>query len=465
VSSVRGFQHTVGQPESGICPPHFAPAFKMPNFTQTLGLMTMWKGTTISDKESFISWLELNDLTEVRNYYDRQYYRTADELLCIADLHLKNTNIRDRHFESTEFKNTVFEECDFTGAFIVACELENVEFRACKFTWSKFIDVDLKNVTFTNCIISGLELADADIENSEFLNCSEILDLNIRSTRNSRQLKFTNSYLHFMDIEPIKKAKDDSFYFDDCLIKESSFDRIDLTDSAFINCSLSLNQFTGCKLKSTTFKDENSVPSSEYNFIDIRTILSSEKLSLNKLESLFGINSPDVKEYLRDMTSEIEYQSIFISYSFKDKEFANAINTELVKRGIFTFLFEKDSPAGKTLRSIMNEGIKQKDRVLFIASRSSLRSIACQFELSEGRSKQEELWQEVLFPIHIDDYLFQVEFDQIRPVEKRDDYWKNIEELRATNSLSFKEFVKAENRNNMEFEKLIHKLIKGLRKN
>ncbi|MFJ7759222.1 hypothetical protein ACQKK3_16545, partial [Pedobacter suwonensis] len=67
---------------------------------------------------------------------------------------------------------------------------------------------------------------------------------------------------------------------------------------------------------------------------------------------------------------------------------------------------------------------------------------ACQFELSEGRKKQAETWETILFPIHIDQFLFTVSKNKIHPVEKADEYWKNIEELRRINSADFSPFNK-----------------------
>jgi hypothetical protein len=129
-----------------------------------------------------------------------------------------------------------------------------------------------------------------------------------------------------------------------------------------------------------------------------------------------------------------------------------------------TFLWEYDSPGGKSLKNIMSSNIKNKDRVLFIASENSIKSKACQFELSKGREKQEITWNDVFFPIHIDNFLFDLEKEKIRPIESQGEYWKNIQELRKLNSLDFSNFTDAKIIDEHKFEKLIYRLIKGLRK-
>jgi hypothetical protein len=225
-----------------------------------------------------------------------------------------------------------------------------------------------------------------------------------------------------------------------------------------------MNQFSDCLLSKNTLSEFNETPGSEYNSIDLRTILNSIDQSPQVLISLFGIHHSKIKDYVFGLTSKIEFQSIFISYSFKDKDFAKKINNELIKKGIITFLWEKDSPGGKPLTKIMADGVKEKDRVLFIASKDSLRSKACQFELSEGRNKQEILWEDVLFPIHIDNYLFSVEKNNIRPKEMQDEYWENITELRSLNSLDFSQFLDSGNLDRGAFDDQIYRLVKGLRK-
>ncbi len=325
------------------------------------------------------------------------------------------------------------------------------------------MESDLINTKFINCIIAELELCDIVIKDSGFIDCRDILDLTIRGNW-KRSLSFQNCYIAFLDIKPIENDNSEKFEYIDCIINDSSFDRIDFIKSKFINCSLSVNQFSSCLLSSSTFFENNSTPGFEYNLIDLRTILNSENQPTAILENIFGIHNSDIKEYVYGLTSKIEFQSIFISYSFKDKDFAKRINDELIRKGIMTFLWEKDSPGGVTLKEIMSGNINAKDRILFIASKDSLKSTACQFELSEGRRKQNLTWENVLFPIHIDNYLFDLKKEQIKPIEVQDEYWKNICELRNLNSLDFGKFYKDSLHDTSGYENLIYRLIKGLRK-
>lgn len=418
--------------------------------------------TQIRTKKAFLEWIQAPSEELRREYYFKTNYRVGKEMLHLKNLKLNNLEFEDRHFSCTEFMNCAFQNCTFTSTFIASCTLNTCIFDNCTFIWSKFLESDLINTKFTNCVVSGLELCDVVIENSSFIDCREILDLIIRGTW-ERHISFINCYLAFLDIEP-NGENSEKIDFSECLIEESSFDRINFSKSRFSNCSLAINQFSACTLSENTLSNNNETPGQEYNLIDLRTILNSDNLSGSVLEQIFGIHNIAIKDYIHGLTSKIEFQSIFISYSFTDKEFAHKINNELKDKGIFTFLWEKDSPGGITLKEIMSSNIDAKDRVLFIASKDSLKSEACHFELIEGRKKQEASWEDVLFPIHIDNYLFEVKKENIRPLEVQDDYWKNIKELKSLNSLDFSDFTTDKKYDKTEYEKLIYRLIKGLRK-
>lgn len=419
---------------------------------------------TIKTKRDFTKWLNMPNEEVKINYLICTHYGVGEGMLHLKNLKLLNLHIRDKHFESTEFKNCLFKNCEFTSSFIVSCTLIDCEFIDCTFTWCEFLESDFINVRFNQCRISALESADIVSKNLIFQDCNEIIDFRLRGTYANREISFVNCYIEFLIVDPIEKDYIETINFTDCIIQRSNFTRIDFSKSKFIRCSLSMNQFSDCLLLRDTLTELNETPGKEYNSIDFRTILNSTDQTSQVLINIFGIHHSDIKDYVFGLTSKIEFQSIFISYSFNDKVFAKRINDELLKKGIITFLWEKDSPAGQSLTKIMTDGVRKKDRVLFIASKDSLRSKACQFELSEGRSKQEKLWEDVLFPIHIDNYLFSIEKENIRPKEMQEEYWKNITELRTLNSLDFSQFLDSRNLDKSAFDDQIYRLVKGLRK-
>lgn len=415
----------------------------------------------INNEKEFLEWVKDSPLN--KTIFEKTYYSVGVNMLKLSNIKLSNLNLSEKEFSSTEFESCIFDKCKLENTLFHNCTFINCIFKECSLYEIKFIEIDLINCPIEQCDVVDVEIADGIIRKLKFNNCSEILDLQLRSGQ-ERDISFINSYISFLNVEHIEEKYKEKLNFNDCLINNSKFDRIDFTKSVFKNCSLSLNAFNNCILSEYTLAENNETPSHEYNFIDIRTIIISSNQTLSILQSLFGIHNSEIKEYLIGMTSEIIFQSIFISYSFKDKDFAHIINEELNRRGIITFMWEKDAPGGKQLKDIMKEGIRDKDRVLFIASKNSLKSRACHYELTQGRKKQEEIWEEVLFPIHIDNYLFELERSQIRPLEKQLEYWENIEELKSLNSIDFTKFSAPQRSLGNEFDKVLLKLIKGLRK-
>jgi len=413
---------------------------------------------SIKNKEQFLDWINTAD----NNFRNTTHYQTDDRTLTISDEEFINVDLRNKHFQFVTFVNCHFNNCDFVDTTAFVSNFDKCHFKNCKVVQSKFIETDLTHSQFENCSIFQFELIDVISKKVQFLNCHEILDLEIKGRReNERDYAFINSHVLYLSISSRKKQK---LVFSDSIVEKSKFTDVDFSNSKFEKCNLSSNSFINCNLGQNLFSIYNEVPAKEFNYIDIHTILESPTQDEHVLKKIFGISGSEIKEYLYGLVYEIEFQSIFISYSFEDREFAKIINDELLAKGIMTFLWEKDAPGGKKLTDIMSSNVKAKDRVLFIASENSLRSEACQYELSEARKKQEQIWEDVLFPIHIDDYLFEIRKDDIRPLEVQKEYWANIEELKKLNSVDFSDCINPENKKGL-FEKKIFDLIKGLRKN
>ncbi|MES1181709.1 MAG: TIR domain-containing protein [Flavobacterium sp.] len=84
----------------------------------------------------------------------------------------------------------------------------------------------------------------------------------------------------------------------------------------------------------------------------------------------------------------------------------------------------------------MAQEIREYDFFLFISSKNSLKSESCHFELNVARSVYHESWKRMLIPIHIDNFLFEVNDCEI-PLHNRKLFWNNIVELKELNSIDF----------------------------
>lgn len=279
--------------------------------------------------------------------------------------------------------------------------------------------------------------SDSSLSDLKFNYCGELLEFYFGGTLASN-VCFVNSAITHSRFEPNLLGEESlNYIFKDSVVTDCYFDNNDLRKSKFANCLLNKSIFANCILASLTFAETNKTENDEFASIDPHTINQSDRINEEVLRNVFGITESDIKSFTLGLSNDVVLQSVFISYSFKDKIFAVKLNQSLRAKGVLTFLWEKDAPRGRPLKRIMMENVKKFDRLLFIASSNSIKIQACQFELSEGRKKQDINWTIILFPIHIDTFMFDLEKDDIKPRERMDEYWEKILELREIHSLDF----------------------------
>lgn len=384
-----------------------------------------------------------------------------------------------------KFFNCYFKDCDLTGVLFWMCSFENCVFQKCTLERTVFRKCHFDKVQFYNCksrfylnisesyvyetifkacSFEGIEISGTDNYDVEFCDCSLSMGRFQANFTHRYNLAVTpEEYLTDEDRDLLESEEVyDDLIFHRCFIDFMDFRMIEFIDVRFSCCEIVKCAFSNCKLYDYTIDQSNNKKGSGTNNIDISTLVRSDTLSKETLENVFTIGVR-IQSNLKDSMRKKIFSSVFISYSLEDSWFANKINSYLKSKGVTTFLWEKDAVGGTALKSLMKSNIEANDRLLFIASKSSLKSEACHFELTEGRSKQDRLWKTILFPIHIDSFLFDIEFDQIRPRQKRDEYWENIHELREINSLDFSKTFSKNSIKQTQFGQNMELLIESLR--
>ncbi|CAG5002580.1 hypothetical protein DYBT9275_02922 [Dyadobacter sp. CECT 9275] len=157
-----------------------------------------------------------------------------------------------------------------------------------------------------------------------------------------------------------------------------------------------------------------------------------------------------------------KYFSTFISYSFRDTQFASTLANYLILNGVKVEMFEIDDPKGKLL-GIMSEYVKKNEKMIFLSSRNSLISSACHFELKTCREKISKNWKEMLIPIRIDDYILEIQEYDI-PSDKRSLFWENIIFIKENNVHDFSKHSALTDKKLFEaeiLEKILNKYLKA----
>jgi hypothetical protein len=110
----------------------------------------------------------------------------------------------------------------------------------------------------------------------------------------------------------------------------------------------------------------------------------------------------------------IEFHSIFLSHSSRDKEFARKLYGDLRSVKIRCWLDEKELLPGDSILGQIDMGIKLWDRLLLVCSRNSLAPTTgwwVEQELERALAKERKLTRQgvpggTVIPITIDDYVF-----------------------------------------------------------
>jgi len=113
-----------------------------------------------------------------------------------------------------------------------------------------------------------------------------------------------------------------------------------------------------------------------------------------------------------------EYSSVFVSYSEKDREFAQQLHADLARQGIRVWFAPDNLESGDKLKDHITEAIRSSDKVLLILSKDSIRSTWVQREIEAAFEKEREGTKLVLLPIRIDDAVFEAEYPWIGDVRR-----------------------------------------------
>ncbi|MFT3912107.1 MAG: pentapeptide repeat-containing protein [Ferruginibacter sp.] len=420
----------------------------------------------LSTKQDFIKRLDQYE-SHPRQQYIGGHFRFEsdynDPFTLVDDENFRYRSFTAVYFMSLHFKNCHFSDCNFSDVAWASAYLENCTFTNSVFSNCEFYESQMRDCEFINCTTSIFLCIDSSLLDIKFKSCLKISELTLTNCQcNLIQFQSCSLFnVHFSRLLKLGRSK--NFSFKSCELFNCNFANIDLKKCTFESNILKSNVFINCFINSTTFSQSNKCKGGEYSSIDLHTLSKSEVIGETILQNIFGITEPDIKGFAEGLVKKVTFQSVFISYSFKDRFFAHALNDLLRAKGAITFLWEKDAPGGQRLKKIMSENVRKMDRILFISSIDSLKSAACQFELTEGRKKQNLNWSTVFFPIHIDNYLFEVEEDDIKPNDMRKEYWSNILELREINSLDFSKF-NTQSFDQQKFNSIVTKLIASLRK-
>lgn len=178
-------------------------------------------------------------------------------------------------------------------------------------------------------------------------------------------------------------------YLSNARLQDTSFKRAVLYETVFANVVLSAAQ--GLE---TCIHRGPSV-------LDHRTIARSKSLPVGFLR---GCGLPDfvIAEATAPRRDSARYCSCFISYSSKDQDFADRLYADLQSSGVRCWFAPKDIPIGAKFRDAIEEGIRERERVLLILSKHAVSSRWVEKEVETTFDEESRRECLLLFPIRLD---------------------------------------------------------------
>lgn len=183
----------------------------------------------------------------------------------------------------------------------------------------------------------------------------------------------------------------------------------DLSWADLSGANLNRMDLTGASIGATIFanvdlsgvKGLETVRHGGPSSIGIETIYMSQ----GKIPHIFlrGAGVPEnFIDYMASMVaSGIEYCSLFISHSTKDREFAGRLHNDLQVEGVRCWYAPHDIRSGKKIHEEIDEAIRIYDRLLLILSPASMESEWVKTEISKARKREIKEEKRILFPIRL----------------------------------------------------------------
>ncbi|MCB9106872.1 MAG: toll/interleukin-1 receptor domain-containing protein [Anaerolineales bacterium] len=136
-----------------------------------------------------------------------------------------------------------------------------------------------------------------------------------------------------------------------------------------------------------------------------RYFLPFPRKATKRISLRAGVPEAILEQTTRLFTVTIEqYYSCFISYSSKDKEFAEQLYRDLRNAGVHCWFAPEDLKTGEVIRASIENSIRKYDKLLIILSENSLSSdwVASEVEAAQEEERKRHN-RTILFPIRLDD--------------------------------------------------------------
>lgn len=274
---------------------------------------------------------------------------------------------------------------------------------------------DLRGVDFSRVAMRGANFFGANLEDTD-LSGAKLANANLSQAILNRA-NLTGTDLCGANLSG---ASFESANLINTLCKSAVFDSANLSGATFNSAALH-----GASFNKATFSYTMIARTALHVATGLEQVIhsTSSSIGLDSIEMsngtipdcfLRGCGVSDTfVTYQRSLVNNvIEFYSCFISYSTEDEDFAKRLHNDFQAAGIRCWKWDHDARTGRSLWSEIDETIRVYEKLVLIISEASLRSPAVNREIERALNQEDkryndsELDSDVLFPVRLDDYVF-----------------------------------------------------------
>lgn len=271
-----------------------------------------------------------------------------------------------------------------------------------------------------------------------------------------------------------------SAYLAELDLRKRNFNGADLSGANLTGANLTRASFRGAKLIGTRLRFANLTEAdferSDFQFAELEdAIFSSTNLKwVQNLghtgfgRSTFDLSTlrvsgplpswflrargvPDLVIENRDALFEhaIVFNTCFISYSTSDSDFASTLDNILRERHVRTWFAPKDMKIGDRVRQVIDGAIRMRQKLIVILSVHSVKSAWVESEVETALEEERRRNAPVLFPVRIDDAVFEADAAWAAEVRRRHignfSQWRIGDEFKSSCERLFRDLKTAHN--------------------
>lgn len=294
-----------------------------------------------------------------------------------------------------------------------------------------FYDVELPGVDLSGVDLGGAQLLGANLAGAN-LQRSHLVGVNLAGAR-LEDADLSEALLLYADLSHalLEGASLAAANLRGANVASAILVGANLEDAVLVGVNFEGAKLTGARLAGASAGGDNPLGRTALLGVDLGPFCRAgigfaDRCDVDFRSVLLSIGEPQLKDFLRktgmpdvfveymvdcarSLSPELVFsllQSTFISYGGPDEAFARKLNDALERRGVNTFFFKDDAPAGEKLHRVMRKGVNGHDRVILVCSKASLQRPGLVNELEETLARESrDGGRTYLLPVRLDDYV------------------------------------------------------------